>query len=32
MNWTQPDIDALTPELYDELITWISEQQPKAED
>ena len=32
MNWTPADIDALEPEIYDELITWIVEQQPKRED
>jgi len=32
MNWTPADIEALTPDQYDELIAWIVETQPKHED
>jgi len=32
MNWCPDDIESLTTDEYDELITWITEQQqPKAE-
>ena len=32
MNWTPDDLAALSPDLYDELIAWIVEQQPKREE